>query len=116
MALPQIIARNQIQTIPSTALNERKVNESPAAFYTCPTGKKAKIFGSCICTGLGAAAEVRLQAAGISVLRYLAADVTALTSKVFDISLAAGETLAKDQDSGTNGELDLNCSIQESPV
>jgi len=109
-------SRNSVQTIASTPLNERKVDETPAAFYTCPTGKKAVIKGSVICTGLGAAAEVRLAAGGINVLRFLAADVTALTSKVFDISLAAGETLAKDQDSGTNGELDLNCTVQESPA
>ena len=116
MVLPHIISRNVIQGIPTTALNERKVNESPAAFYTCPTGKKAQIVGTCTCTGLGAATEVRLQAAGVSALLYNAADVTALTAKQFNISLAAGETLAKDQNSGTNGELNLNCSILETPA
>jgi len=101
MALPQIISRNQIQGIPTTALNIRKVNESPAEFYTCPSGKKADIMGSCICTGLGASSEVRLLANGIAVLRYLSADVSALTSKPFSISLAETETLAKGQNSGT---------------
>jgi len=112
----RLTSRNTVSTIPSTALNVRKVNESPAAFYTTPTAKKAKIIGSCSCTGLGAAAEVRLVAGGVNVLRFVAADVTAATTKFFDISLAAAETLAKDQDSGTNGELDLNCTVQESPA
>jgi len=116
MGLPQIISRNQIQGIPTTALNERKVNESPAAFYTCPTGKKALIKGSCSCSGLGAASEVRLIAGGVNVLRFIAADVTAATSKLFDISLTAADTLAKGQNSGTNGELDLNCTILETPA
>jgi len=116
MALPTIISRNQIQGIPTTALNSRKVDESPAEFYTCPTGKKAKITGGCTCSGLGAATEVQLVAGGVAALRFIAADVTALTTKSFDISLAAGDTLAKAQNSGTNGELDLNCSILETPA
>jgi len=116
MTLPQIISRNTVQIIPTTPLNVRKVDESPAEFYTCPTAKKAQIVGTCMCTGLGAATEVRLLANGVAVLRFLAADVTALTSKLFDISLAAGETLAKAQNSGTNGELDLTSSVQESPA
>ena len=116
MALPRITSRNSITTIPTIPINFRKVNESPAAFYTCPAGKKAAIVGTCTCTGTGAGTEVRLQAGGVSALLFNAADVTALTAKTFSISLAAGETLAKSQNSGTNGELNLNCSVQESPV
>jgi len=115
MTLPQIISRNQIQAIPTTALNIRKTNESPAEFYTCPSGKKAVITGSCLCTGLGASSEVRLLVDGIAVLRFLAGDVSALVSKPFNVSLSATDTLAKGQNSGTNGELDLNCSILETP-
>jgi len=116
MALPTIISRNQIQGIPTTALNIRKVNESPAAFYTCPTGKKAQIKGTCSCSGLGAAAEVRLIAGGVNVLRFGSAEVTSKVSRLFDVSLDAADTLAKGQNSGTNGELDLNCSILETPA
>lgn len=114
MALPQIISRNPIQKIPTTPLNVRKVNETPAEFYTCPTGKKALITGGCLCTGLGAATEVRLLADAVAVLRFVAADLD--TSFPFICSLAAGETLAKGQNSGTNGELDLTCSILETPA
>lgn len=110
------VARNQAQKIVTLPINERKLNESPAEFYTCPTDKKATLIGSCLCTGLGAASEVRLVAAGVPVLRYNAADVSAIVSKPFDIQLAAGETLAKAQNSGTNGELDLNCKVQETPI
>ena len=109
MTLPTISSRNEIQGIPSTALNIRKVNKSPAEFYTCPSGKKAIIKGECLCTGLGASSEVRLLAGGIAVLRYLSADVTALTSKPFEIQLSASDTLAKGQNPGTTGELDLHC-------
>jgi len=116
MGLPVVVSRNQIQGIPSVALNVRKVNESPAEFYTCPTGKKALIKGECLCTGLGAATEVRLLASGVAVLRYLAADVTALISKPFEVQLDAADTLAKGQNSGTNGELDLHCFILETPA
>jgi len=114
MALPVIISRNQLQKIPTTALNVRKVNESPAEFYTCPTGKKAVITGGCLCTGLGAASEVRLLANAIAVIRYDSGDL--LVSVPFTCSLDAGETLAKGQNSGTNGELDLTCSVLETPA
>lgn len=110
------VPRNSVQKIPSLPLNERKVNESPAEFYTCPADKKATVQGSCLCTGLGAATEVRLNADGIPVSRFNAADVTSLVSKPFDIQLAAGETLSKSQNSGTNGELDVNAKIQETPA
>ena len=116
MTLPTIVSRNQIQGIPSTALNFRKINESPAEFYTCPTGKKALISGSCACTGTGAGTEVRLIAGGVVVLRFDAGDVTDLITKQFSIALEASDTLAKGQNSGTNGVLDLNCSILETPA
>lgn len=114
MTLPQIISRNQIQKIPTTALNVRKVNETPAEFYTCPTGKKALITGGVLCTGLGAAAEVRLLADAVAVVRFDSGDLN--VSVPFVCSLDAGETLAKGQNSGTNGELDLTCSVLETPA
>jgi len=110
------VARNQAQKISSFELNVRKINESPAEFYTCPVGKKAIIQGSSICTGLGAATEVRLNAAGIPTSRFNAADVSALISKPFAIQLAASQTLAKSQNAGTNGELDLTCRVTELPA
>jgi len=114
MALPVIVSRNPIQKIPTTALNVRKVNESPAEFYTCPTGKKALITGNVLCSGLGAASEVRLLAGAVAVERF---DSTGLLiSRPFSCSLDAGDTLAKGQNSGTNGELDLTCSILETPA
>ena len=116
MTLPTIVSRNQIQGIPSTALNVRKVNESPAEFYTCPTGKKALISGSCSCDGTGAGTEIRLIAGGVVALRFDSGDVNDLTTKLFNISLEAGQTLAKGQNSGTNGQLDLNCSVLETPA
>jgi len=118
MALPQIVARNTIQGIPTTELNTRLVGAT-LIFYTCPTGKKALIKGQSVCTGLGAATNVRLEADGIAVLRWDNSAVEALQidiSKPFEIQLAAGETLAKAQNSGTNGEVNVNASILETPA
>jgi len=113
MTLPTIISRNPIQKIPTTALNVREVGAT-LIFYTCPTGKKATIKGSAMCTGLGAAAEVRLEANGIEIINWVAATVDDAIN--FECSLEAGETLAKDQNSGTNGEVNVTASILETPI
>jgi len=113
MALPQIVSRNQIQKIPTTALNTRLVGAT-LIFYTCPTGKKARIEGMAMCTGLGAAAEVRLEVDGVEIINWVAASVD--DAKFFSCSLEAGETLAKDQNTGTNGEVNVTASILETPA
>jgi len=113
MTLPQIISRNQIQKIPTIALNTRLVGAS-LIFYTCPTGKRAIITGMAMCTGLGAAAEVRLEANAIEVINWVAATVD--DAKFFECSLEADETLAKDQNSGTNGEVNVTARILETPI
>jgi len=112
MTLPQIIARNQIQKIPTVSINTRLVGAS-LIFYTCPTGKKASLKGSAIMTGLGAASEVRLHANGISIMEWTA---VVIVPRMFEIGLAAGETLAKSQDSGTNGEVNVSAEVLETPA
>ena len=113
MTLPMIIPRNTIQKIPEIVLNTRLVT-TVLIFYTCPTGKKAVIKGMAMCTGLGAAAEVRLEADGVEVINWVAASVD--DAKFFECALNAGETLAKDQNSGTNGEVNVSSRILETPV
>jgi len=113
MALPVIVSRTQIQKIPTTALNTRLIGAT-LIYYTCPTGKKARIEGMAMCTGLGAAAEVRLEADGIEIINWVAATVD--DAKLFSCSLESGETLAKDQNSGTNGEVNVTASILETPA
>jgi len=128
MTLPQIISRNQIQRIPTVALNVRKVlsGGTDGDFYTCPTGKKAIIKGVAVCTGTGAGANASLQFAGVSVATWLAAGGTTDNFIVFslgidiffpfEIQLDAGEVMRYIQDSGTNAEMNINAEILETPA
>lgn len=116
----KVSALNTTQKIPTTAINVRRV-VSPFTFYTCPTGKKAIVKGKAVCTGLGAAASVRLNAAGIQIVEWAAAAVgnkilVIQTYFEFEIQLNAGETLDYSQDAGVNGELNVNATVQETPV
>lgn len=124
MALPQIISRNLTQKIPEFALNVRKTlsGGTDGDFYTVPTGKKAIIQGLAVCTGLGAAATVDLDFDALSFHTWDAAGSTEPSQKTtiintvipFVVELEAGEILSYDQNSGTNGEMNINARIQES--
>jgi len=126
MALPQIISRNQIQRIPTTALNVRKVlsGGTDGDFYTCPTGKKAVIKVMAVCTGLGAAASVDLDVAGVTIQEWTsgtpafstAATITTNMIRLFEVQLEAGDILQYTQNSGTNAEMNINAEILETPV
>ena len=105
-------ALNSVQRIATIPLNERKINESPAEFYTCPAGKTAIIKGTALCTGVGAGTEVRLEANTVAVLEWLVATLD-LVTRPFEVQLAAGESLRKQQDAGVNGEVNINATIQE---
>jgi len=132
MALPQIISRNQIQKIPSVAINVRKVlsGGTDGDFYTCPAGKRARIKGYVICTGLGAAATVNFEVAGTVLYTW---DGTALTGDylenprtltalqggqgaLFDVQIEAGDILQYTQNTGTNAEMNMNAEVLETPV
>jgi len=130
MALPQIIARNQAQKIPTFEINGRVVLQ-PNTWYTCPTGKKAIVKGRVQCTALGAAALADFNAAGVAMFRwnnsaansgdYLQVPRGLTTAEggqfaLFEVELAAGETITTTQDSGTNAEFNVWASVQESPV
>lgn len=112
-----------MQRIPTQPINSRVVIQ-PNTFYTCPAGKKAIIKGVATCTGLGAAASVRLNAAGVRVCEWTALGTTPANSKImalnfyypFEIQLAAGETLDSSQDAGANGEVNVNAEVQETPT
>ena len=110
----------QVQKIPTQPINSRVVVQ-PNTFYTCPAGKKAVIVGKAVCTGLGAAASVRLNAAGIRIVEWQAAGTSDKVLIInsyfsFEIQLAAGETLDSSQDAGTNGEVNVNAKVQETPI
>lgn len=117
----KVSALNTTQKIPTQPIVIRKVL-SPYTFYICPANKKAKIIGSAVCTGLGAAANVRLNAGGVKLVQWEAAGVigtTVLTVGMyfdFEVQLSAGQTLDYNQDAGTNGEMNMNATVQETPA
>jgi len=128
MALPQVISRNQIQRIPTIALNVRKVlsGGTDGDFYTTPTGKKAVIKGVATCTGVGAATTVDLNVAGTSLAEWQSAggqadpftpqDLAVGVQFPFEVQLDAGEILQYSQNSGTNAEMNVNAEILETPA
>jgi len=123
MALPRIVARNTSQVIPDFSLNLRKVlsGGTDGDFYTVPTGKKARIIGTAVCTGLGAAVQVTLNVATVGIYFWQAAAGGGQDPRVkivndtatIDIMLDAGEILQYSQDSGTNAEFNIFVRIQE---
>jgi len=129
MPLPQIIARNSLQKIPTVGINQRDVASHPITYYTCPTGAKAKVKMLVGCTGTGAAATVDILVAGVIMFRWLAAAFVAnyldqprtlsanddqFAKAEFD--LVAGQTVVSAQDSGTNAEINMFMEIQETPI
>jgi len=138
MALPQVISRNQLQKIQSRGINNRVVLQ-PETWYTCPTGKKAHVEGSFVCTGLGAAAEAHVIIAGIITNRWIAATATGSmaiprgmtkymdgsnnltdppidTEQLIDVDLVAGEAIVTDQTTGTNSEFNGFLKVTETPI
>jgi len=128
MALPQIISRNQIQRIPSIALNVRKVlsGGTDGDFYTTPTGKKALIKGTAICTGTGAAATVDLDVAGVTIATWLPSGGADNNDRpfimnvdvlfFFEVQLDAADILQYTQNTGTNAEMNINAEVLETPA
>jgi len=127
MPVSTVNTLNQVQKIPETALNERVVLQ-PNTYYTCPSGKKARVSGTITCTGRGAAAEAYLRdpsdsfnyakwvvtgsAVDVEGTRVLRVD-QALT---FDFELDAGDVIKTTQDAGTNAEFNVNLKILELPA
>jgi len=133
MGLPQIISRNQIQRIATTALNVRKVlsGGTDGDFYTCPAGKKAIIKGSALCTGRGAAGTVNLEANAVVLFTWdrVTAVIGSYLDKpralstvdsgqlaLFEVQLTAGQILRYTQNTGTNAEMNIFAEILETPA
>jgi len=128
VTLPQIISRNQIQRIPSISLNVVKSlsGGTDGDFYTVPTGKKALIKGTAECPGAGAAAQIDLNVAGISIAEWQSSgggtdpfdpqnlQIGALFP--FSVQLDAGEILQYSQNAGTNAEMTVIAEILETPA
>ena len=128
--LPQIISRNQLQKIPTVAINRRDVASHPITYYTCPTGAKAKVKMLCASTGTGAAATLDIVVAGVIMFRWLASagfvesylnaprtlGTTNAQMAKAEFDLKAGETVVSAQDSGTNAEMNMFMEVQETPA
>jgi len=133
-----IIAKTAIQKTPAIGINVRTILQ-PNVYYTCPAGKVARVKGSVICTGRGAAAEARFLINGVIKLRWVANvniggsaishsnnsqiqfGLTTLNTpinvlKEFEFTLNAGEDFSTDQSSGTNAEFNVNAEVTESPA
>jgi len=127
------VSTNSVSTIPETPIILNTIL-TPAVFYTCPAGKKAKIKGQVRCVDRGAAANASFEAGGI-VLAIWNTNV-ALTTGAFnqdttpeglttanggmnysiDVELTAGQTIRGIQNSGTNSQFKINAKVQESPA
>lgn len=125
--LPQIVSRNQLQKSNLRSIPAEIVTSgAPRTWYTCPTGKVAKLKGSCVCTDTGAAAVVDLMNNGVSIAEWQASgggvdpnvpqDLAEGTLFRFDITLAAGDIVNTEQDSGTNATILFEAQVEEFPV
>jgi len=125
-----IISKGGSQKIPEFPINDRIVLQ-PHTWYTCPANKKAIVKGRVQCTDRGAAASAQFLAAGTIMFQwntaggivgdYLEAPRSLTTGQggqfaLFDIELAAAETIETDQNTGTNAEFNIWMKIQESPA
>lgn len=117
---------NQIQKIPTIQILRQDTSGHPITYYTCPAGKKAIIEGKATCLGIGAAATVDINAAGISICEWQSAgggtliqvpqDLAVGVEFPFRVQLAAGETLTSSQNSGSNANIFMNAEVTETPV
>jgi len=136
--LLDIIAKNPQQKSPSVEINGREIVQ-PFVWYTCPPNKTARVKGTVVCTGLGAAAEARFSVAGVIKYRWIpvvAISSSALswtndvsqgqrgvalilppvgTERSFDVLLSDGQTIETSQSSGTNSEFNVFAEVTELP-
>jgi len=120
------------QKIPEFEINDRIVLQ-PHTWYTCPAGKKALVKGNVKCTGRGAAAVARFEAAGIRLFEwnrntgvtgsrnYIDTPDALSTAEggqtaLFDFELSAGDIIETTQDAGTNAEFEVVAKVQETSI
>jgi len=136
MAIARLTPRTQVTTLAEVGINDH-ITLQPNTYYTCPTGKKARLIGTVVCRDRGAAASVSFEAAAVVLFtwdratQYIAVglpDVNYLTYPralttfaggmiaKFEIDLAAGEFIRTLQNSGDNAEIDLNARVLELPA
>ena len=127
-----IIPKTTVQKQVKIPISGREVLQ-PFTWYTCPTGKRAIIKGRLQCTNRGAAAIATVTIAGTIMFEWNTSDtpvagetyldtprgLSALNGgqfALFDVELAAGETIVTSQNVGTNAEFNLWMEVLELPV
>jgi len=140
LAIATLTSRTRVATFPEVALNARQVGSMPHTWYTCPAGKKAIIKGKITCTEEGAATETQFVAAGVIMFRFEKVSIGFVNTSItddseivysangtqfvtpenvymhFEVTLAAGETILSQQNSGDNSEFNLFASVLELPA
>jgi len=131
-----IIAKNQTQKSPRFAVNGGTHREvlQPHTWYTCPTGKKARVIGVVQCTSRGAAATVDFDIGGVTNVQWDGSSfstsinysqndrlrvpngVGLLVNMLFDVDLVAGQDLETNQNTGTNAEINMFAYAIESDI
>lgn len=124
--------RNSQQKIAEIPINLRSVLQ-PTTYYTCPSGKKAKIKYRIQGDGLGAAGNIFCTIGGVRIGNWVNLGTA---SNVFppnspfantgnlqigsfvtgEVTIKAGDTVVTDQNSGTNAEFNVFLEILELPA
>jgi len=108
MALPVIVSRNQVNTIPDQAAsgNPTTIGTTPFVIYTVPTGQKA-ILKSFVFrpTGFGAGTDMNANVASRRMRVETATSLVMLDAIAgAQLTLVAGDTVTLDGDSGSDNE------------
>jgi len=121
------VALNSVQKLPEIDLKGNEVVQ-PHVWYTCPAGKKAIVQGRAMCSNLGAATEVDLDAGTLTQLRWSTTGVANALQEgrlldllitrfgPFEVELTALQTLESNQNAGSNANVTLIGTAKETRV
>jgi len=122
MALPQIIARNQLQRVPEINIRGTvtTIGTTQVVLYTVPVGKKAKIVAVALeSNGSGANNFMRARIESQTMFEIDIADQdVAVRATIFEgQELDAGETInIIGNNAADNGAVEFTITVQETPV
>ena len=115
-------AKNASQKIPEFGLDKKIVDRANEPFYECPQNKKATFKGYALCTGLGAATQANVVSPStlFNIIEWAASTLPGqytVGDKVdFELALSAGQQITVTQNIGTNAEVEIVGTIEETPA
>jgi hypothetical protein len=125
MPVSRVTPLNQVQRVSELQIVDTIVLQ-PHTWYTCPTGKRARVIGVVVCKNTGAAANARFRVAGEIYATWVATGGTIEPSLIvdlfpgviipFEVILEAGETIQTTQSTGTNAEFFIDAKVLELPA